>query len=153
MSGPALLLTFFRYPTIDGYGDLCRADISAIDFLRLAKQSLSPLFLSPIEALGIHPRQGFGDLVLPKPSSTMLPALLMYLLGLMLARSPNVFFETWDLPLRIIAASAVMAVPTSLLALAYSALTLESRYAGIRMALDLGFRNRYLFGFGWSIEF
>jgi hypothetical protein len=45
--------------------------------------------------------------------------------------SPSILVaaETWDLPLRAIAASVVLAVPTVLLALAFSALTAESRIA------------------------
>lgn len=37
---------------------------------------------------------------------------------------------TWDLPLRIVAASVVLMLPTSVLALCFSSLTQESRYAG-----------------------
>jgi len=37
--------------------------------------------------------------------------------------------DTWDLPLKAIAASAALAVPTVLLALAYSSVTAESRIA------------------------
>jgi ABC-2 type transport system permease protein len=60
---------------------------------------------------------------------TTLPALLLYLTGLLLSPDLWVFQQTWDLPLRILAASFVLIVPTSALALAYSSLTVESRYA------------------------
>jgi hypothetical protein len=43
--------------------------------------------------------------------------------------SIHVAIETWDLPLRILAASTAVAIPTVLLALAYSSLTAESRIA------------------------
>jgi ABC-2 type transport system permease protein len=58
-----------------------------------------------------------------------LPSLLLYLVGLLLSPSLGVAFETWDLPLRILLGTATMVVPTTLLALAISSLTLESRYA------------------------
>lgn len=60
---------------------------------------------------------------------TTLSALLVYAMGL--AASPNlsVFWDTWDLPLRILAASVVLIVPTTLVALLMSAMTVESRYA------------------------
>ncbi|MFM7206045.1 MAG: ABC transporter permease subunit [Planctomycetaceae bacterium] len=60
---------------------------------------------------------------------TVLPALALWCAGVLVSPSVWVVVETWDLPLRIIAASAVLAVPTVLLALAYSSLTAESRIA------------------------
>lgn len=58
------------------------------------------------------------------------PALILYLLGVLLSPSASVVFDTWDLPLRIVGASAVLMVPTASLALSMSSLTQESRYAG-----------------------
>ena len=58
-----------------------------------------------------------------------LPALLLYGLAVMLSPSLDVVLTTWDLPLRILLASVVLIVPTALVALAFSALTLESRSA------------------------
>ncbi|MFO0066846.1 MAG: hypothetical protein ACK523_12885 [Pirellulaceae bacterium] len=57
------------------------------------------------------------------------PALLLYLVGLLLSPSLSVFWMTWDLPLRILVASACLIIPTTLGALAISSMTLESRYA------------------------
>lgn len=57
------------------------------------------------------------------------PALLMYVLGALLSPSLQVVSQTWDLPLRILAASAVLMIPTAALALCMSSLTQESRYA------------------------
>lgn len=59
-----------------------------------------------------------------------LPALVLYVLGVLLSPSANVVFDTWDLPLRIVAASAVLMIPTASLALCMSSMTQESRYAG-----------------------
>jgi ABC-type transport system involved in multi-copper enzyme maturation permease subunit len=59
-----------------------------------------------------------------------LPALALYVLGVLLSPQLSVVQATWDLPLRILAASAVLIVPTASLALCLSSLTQESRYAG-----------------------
>lgn len=61
---------------------------------------------------------------------TALPALSLYILGILLSPQLDVVRATWDLPLRILAASAVLMVPTASLALCLSSLTQESRYAG-----------------------
>lgn len=58
-----------------------------------------------------------------------LPALLLYVLGVLLSPDLSVVESTWDLPLRILAASAALMLPTSMVALAFASLTAESRYA------------------------
>lgn len=60
---------------------------------------------------------------------TVLPALALWLAGVLVSPSIVVILETWDLPLRVVAASLALAVPTVLLALAYSSITAESRIA------------------------
>ena len=60
---------------------------------------------------------------------TVLPAVALWLAGVLVSPSIRVAFETCDLPLRIVAASAALAIPTVLIALAYSSLTTESRIA------------------------
>lgn len=57
------------------------------------------------------------------------PALILYILGVLVSPSAHVVVDTWDLPLRIVAASAVLMIPTAALALCMSSLTQESRYA------------------------
>lgn len=59
-----------------------------------------------------------------------LPALALYMGGVLLSPQFDVLLATWDLPLRILAASALLAVPTAAVALSFSAMTQESRYAG-----------------------
>ena len=61
---------------------------------------------------------------------TTLPALALYVFAVLLSPESDVVLQTWDLPLRILGATAVLAIPTTTLALAYSSLTSESRYAG-----------------------
>ncbi|MCC9602986.1 hypothetical protein LOC67_20760 [Stieleria sp. JC731] len=57
------------------------------------------------------------------------PALLLYLLGILLSPDFSVIGETYDIPLRVLAASVVLVIPTTMLAVLYSSLTAESRYA------------------------
>jgi hypothetical protein len=60
---------------------------------------------------------------------TVLPALSLWLMGVLVSPSVWVAVDTWDLPLKAVAASLALAVPMVLLALAYSAVTAESRIA------------------------
>lgn len=57
------------------------------------------------------------------------PALLLYLMGTLLSTRLDVLTMSWDLPFRILLASAVLVVPTTSLALMLSSMTQESRYA------------------------
>lgn len=60
---------------------------------------------------------------------TLLPALTLWVLGVLVSPSVWVAVATWDLPIRILGASAAVTIPTVLLALAFSSLTAESRIA------------------------
>lgn len=60
---------------------------------------------------------------------TLLPGLLLYVTGLALSPGLEVMRETYALPLRVVASSVVMIVPTTLLMLVLSSLTREPRYA------------------------
>ncbi len=57
------------------------------------------------------------------------PALVLYVLGVLLSPDLSVVGQTWDILVRILAASVVLVVPTTALAMCYSACTSESRYA------------------------
>nr|WP_236649277.1 hypothetical protein [Rhodopirellula sp. SM50] len=57
------------------------------------------------------------------------PAWLLYVMGVLLSPDLSVITQTWDIPLRILAASVVLMLPTTTLAVVYSSLTAESRYA------------------------
>ena len=59
-----------------------------------------------------------------------IPALTVYLGGILFSPGPGVILNTWDIPLRIVLASAVLVVPTTALILCLSSLVEESRYAG-----------------------
>ncbi|MCA9137922.1 MAG: hypothetical protein KDB00_14220, partial [Planctomycetales bacterium] len=57
------------------------------------------------------------------------PALMLYGMGILLSTDLGVIAHTWDIPIRILAASIVLMIPTTTLAVVYSSLTAESRYA------------------------
>src|SRR5690606_17462299 len=61
---------------------------------------------------------------------TTVPAMLLYAYGVLLSPDLGIVAATWDLPLRILLASAVLIFPTTALALMFSSVTSESRYAG-----------------------
>ncbi len=61
---------------------------------------------------------------------TLLPAVGLWLVGVLVSPSVNVAMATIDLPAKVLVASLAVAVPTVLLALAFSAITTESRIAG-----------------------
>lgn len=60
---------------------------------------------------------------------TTLPALVIYASGLLLSSETSALFETWDLPFRILLSTAVLVLPTCAVALAFSSMTQESRFA------------------------
>ncbi len=60
---------------------------------------------------------------------TTIPALCLYVVGVLLSPHLDVVGLTWDILPRILAASCVLMLPTAAVALACSALTIESRYA------------------------
>ncbi len=60
---------------------------------------------------------------------TTIPALSLYVVGVLLSPQLDVIGLTWDIPPRILAASCVLMLPTASVALACSAMTIESRYA------------------------
>ncbi|MCA9035416.1 MAG: hypothetical protein KDA91_09805 [Planctomycetaceae bacterium] len=60
---------------------------------------------------------------------TLVPGLLLYTVGVLLSPGIGIVMHTWDIPLRVFAASAVITIPSAILALTFSSLTTESRYA------------------------
>lgn len=124
-----LLLTFFRYPQsvlmvmIIGMTSppLISQDIRSRAFL---------LYFSRPLARGEYLLGKLASLWLYLSLVSTAPALALYVIGLFLSPNLGVFSTTWDIPLRILAASVVLMLPTSVLALCLSSLTQESRYAG-----------------------
>jgi ABC-type transport system involved in multi-copper enzyme maturation permease subunit len=60
---------------------------------------------------------------------TTVPALGCYLFGVALSSDLGVLADTWDLPFRIVLASVVFIIPTVSVALMFSSLTSETRFA------------------------
>jgi hypothetical protein len=124
-----LLLTFFRYPQgvlmvlVIGmiFPPLISQDIRSRAFLLYFSRPLAraEYMLGKLATLWVY-------LAL----ISTLPALTLYVLGLFLSPDLSVFRSTWDIPFRILGASIVLMLPTSALALCFSSLTQESRYAG-----------------------
>jgi ABC-type transport system involved in multi-copper enzyme maturation permease subunit len=63
-------------------------------------------------------------------SVSTIPALAVYFIGVLFSPNLGVLLNTWDIPLRILLASGVLAIPTTALALCLSSIVHESRYAG-----------------------
>lgn len=61
---------------------------------------------------------------------TVAPAMVLYLVGVLVSPNLSVLADTWDLPFRIVAGAAVCIIPTCLLGLLLSSLSQESRFAG-----------------------
>jgi len=60
---------------------------------------------------------------------TTIPALCIYSAGLLLSNDIDSLAQTWDLPARVVLATTILVLPTSAVALAFSSLTQESRFA------------------------
>lgn len=124
----SLLLVFFRYP--QGFLMLLVVGIIAPRLIAFDIRNRGYLlyFSRPI---GI-PGYIFGKSLIIwtfLAIITTLPALSLYVVGLALSPDLNLIWESWDLPLRILGASLVLMIPTASVALACSALTIETRYA------------------------
>lgn len=123
-----LLLTLFRYPQamlmvlIVGIAapPLISHDVRSRAFLIY--------FSRPITRLE-YMLGKMGTVMFFMAMITTLPALLLYVVGIMLSASPSVMLATWDLPFRIMIASVVLSVPTTAVALMFSSITTESRIA------------------------
>jgi ABC-type transport system involved in multi-copper enzyme maturation permease subunit len=124
-----LLQTFFRYPQ----GVLMVMVVGLIAPPLISQDIRSRAFL-----LHFSRPLTRGEYLLGKIASlwaylamiSTAPALALYALGVLLSPKLGVVYATWDIPLRILAASVVLMLPTSVLALCFSSLTQESRYAG-----------------------
>lgn len=76
------------------------------------------------------------------------PALVLYIIGVGLSPDWTVVFDTWDLPLYILIASAFLVIPATALSLMFSSLTSETRYAQYAWyaVWTLGFVAFYVLG-------
>jgi len=123
-----LLYSFFRYP--QGVVLLLLVGLIAPPLISRDVRSTAFLlyFSKPLSRLDYVCGKSavvWGYLLL----ITTLPALVLYILGVLLSKDVSVVSYTWDLPLRVLGASVVLLVPTTALALAFSSMTSETRYA------------------------
>jgi len=125
----SMLMIFFRYPQ----GVMLLLLVGMIAPPLVARDVRSRAFLlyyaRPIGQLDYI----LGKLAVPAVFVmliTTVPALFLFFIGVMLSPDLSVLRDTWDLPFRILMASAVLVVPTCSLALMFSSLTNESRFAG-----------------------
>lgn len=122
------ILTFFRYPQLFAMvlligvitPRLVSYDLRSRAYLQYFARPLSPLEYM----LGKSAVIWFFLAMI-----VTLPALGLYVLAVMVSPTLDVVLSTWDLPLRILACSVVLLVPTTTLAMVYSSMTTESRYA------------------------
>ena len=123
-----LLMTFFRYPQA----------IMIIFLLGFISPGLiSRDFRSRAFLLYFSRPIGRIEYILGKiavPSAylmlvTTFPALILYVLGVSMSPDLSVVAVTWDIPLRILCASAILIIPCAALSLMLSSLTQESRFA------------------------
>jgi hypothetical protein len=136
-----LLLTFFRYP---------QAVLMVLLVGMIAPPLISQDFRSRAFLLYFSRPITPAEYVFGKAmvvwcylaAVTTVPALVLYVLGVLLSPSVSVVLYTWDIPFRILVASAVLLIPTAALSLFFSSLTTESRYAG--------FAWFAVWGLGWA---
>jgi ABC-type transport system involved in multi-copper enzyme maturation permease subunit len=139
-----LLLSFFRYPQgtsmvlVVGLvaPPLIARDVRTKAFLLYFSRPISRLEYILGKSAAV-----WGYLVL----ITVAPALALYGLAVLLSPSIDVILYTWDLPLRIVAASVVLLLPTTALALAFSSLT--------RQVVTAGFLWYAVWVLGWMAHF
>lgn len=123
-----LLLAFMRAPQAVLLAIVIGLIAPALVSRDLRAKAWLVYFTRPLS--GIHYVAGkIAVLATVVAAVTVLPALALWLAGVLVSPSVWVVVETWDLPLRIVAASVALAIPTVLLALAYSSMTAESRIA------------------------
>jgi len=124
-----LLLTLFRYPQ----GLLMVLVVALVAPPLISRDMQSRAFLlyfsRPLDRFDYL----FGKMIVVwtyLALITTVPALALYVLGVFLSPDFNVVWDTWDLPLRILCASVWLIVPTTALAMCFSSMTKESRFAG-----------------------
>lgn len=123
-----LILAYFRYPQLFAMVTLIGLIAPVLVSYDLRTKAYLLYFsrpLSPLEyILGKSAVIWFFLAVV-----VTIPALMLYVMGVLLSPDLSVVIETWDIVFRILAASVVLMIPTTTLAVFYSSLTAESRYA------------------------
>jgi ABC-2 type transport system permease protein len=123
-----LILAFFRYPQLTAMVLLVGVIAPMLISYDLRSKAYLLYFSRPLSTseyiIGKSAVVWFFLTVI-----VTVPAIALYVVGVLLSPSLSVVNETWDIPFRILAASIVLLVPTTALALCFSSWTSESRYA------------------------
>jgi len=123
-----LIMTFFRYPQLSAMVLLIGLIAPMLVSYDLRSKAYLLYFSRPLSP---------SEYILGKAAVVWfflgmivtVPALILYVVGIMLSPDLSVIGQTWDIPVRILGASVVLLVPTTALAMCYSSWTSESRYA------------------------
>ena len=123
-----LLMTFFRYPQ----GMLILFMVGSIAPALVAKDIRTRAFLLYFSRPVGRLEYMIGKLLVPVAfimMVTLVPAIALYFFAIMMSPDISVIWSTWDIPLRIMAATVVLVVPVASIAIMLSSLTQESRFA------------------------
>jgi hypothetical protein len=123
-----LILAFFRYPQLSAMVLLVGLIAPMLVSYDLRSKAYLQYFSRPLSP---------NEYILGKSAVVWfflamivtVPAMILYFIGVLLSPDLSVVNQTWDIPLRILAASLVLVIPTTALALCFSSWTSESRYA------------------------
>ncbi len=123
-----LLMTFFRYPQATTVVFILGFIAPSLVARDVRSRAFLLYFSRPIGRLDYM----LGKLAIPAvflALVTTLPALVLYLIGLVFSPDVSAVLSTWDIPLRILLASISLILPTASLAVMLSSMTQESRFA------------------------
>jgi len=123
-----LMMSFFRYPQ----GLMILFLVGAITPSLISRDIRSRAFLLYFSRPISKTEYILGKFFIPATFVslvTALPAIGLYAFGVLMSPDLSVVASTWDVPLRILLGTAVLVVPTVSVALMFSSLTQESRFA------------------------
>ena len=123
-----LTMSFFRYPQ----GLMILFLVGAITPSLISRDIRSRAFLLYFSRPISKTEYLLGKFFIPATFIalvTMLPAITLYIFAVLMSPDLSVVMSTWDVPLRIVLGTVVLAVPTVSVALMFSSLTQESRFA------------------------
>ena len=123
-----LLMLFFRYPQSFLIVFLVGSVAPALISRDIQSRAFLLYFSKPIGRMDYI----LGKMMVPATfiaGVTTLPALVLFLFAVLMSPGFSVLAATWDIPLRILASTVVLVIPTASLALMLSSLTQESRFA------------------------
>ncbi len=123
-----LMMSFFRYPQ----GLMILFLVGAIAPSLISRDIRSRAFLLYFSRPIGKTEYLLGKFFIPATFIalvTTLPAIALYVFGVLMSPDLTVILSTWDVPLRILLGTVVLVVPTVSVALMFSSLTQESRFA------------------------